>query len=157
MVNIQTPLGSRIQMSNESCWITCQPGFTPGSSAYRHTCLYRLKFPWVITCIEICTINFPNVQLGSECFNTHSQAWHTHRPVYFVFERARAPKLFLLGKWHPIRKLYLSNGKGTEAMITEHGGNRLCCLREVLGMHLKAVLLKSFKKFHVGLFGLNVQ
>ena len=43
------------------------------------------------------------------------------RAVCFVFERARAPRHFLFGKGHPMRKLYIStrafeghqgNGKG---------------------------------------------
>ena len=43
---------------------------------------------------------------------------HIGRPVCFVFERAKAPRQFLLDKGHPMWKLYISTGafKGTEAM-----------------------------------------
>ena len=52
------------------------------------------------------------------------------RPVCFIFERARAPRHFLLGKGYPMRKLQNSTGA-----FKGHQDNRLRCLREVSGLH----------------------
>ena len=62
--------------------------------------------------------------------------WRT--PVFrnstglIFFARARAPRHFVLGKGHPMRKLQFlleHFSGGTKAMIRGHGRNRLRCLR----------------------------
>ena len=48
--------------------------------------------------------------------------------VCFIFEMARAPRHFLLGKGHPMRKLSISTAafQGHQGN-DRHGGNRLRC------------------------------
>ena len=62
----------------------------------------------------------------------------THTGLYaLLFERARAPRHFLLGKGMEVENctFLLELFKGTKALTRGHGGNRLCCLHEVSGLH----------------------
>ena len=62
------------------------------------------------------------------------------RPVYFTFERARAPGHFLLVKgtlWGNC-KFLLEHFKRTKALTRGHGGNNLCCLHLVSGLNLSS-------------------
>ena len=58
---------------------------------------------------------------------------HIFRPVCFNFQRARAPKHFLLGKGHPMNNLFISTGAlhWHQGNDKGHGGNCLRCLHEV--------------------------
>ena len=76
--------------------------------------------------------------------------YYLYRPVWFVFEMARAWRHFLLGKGHPMKKLRkftaaFQGHQGNEQGAS-HGGNRLCSIRPV-------IIFKSFK-FNVYLWTL---
>ena len=64
-----------------------------------------------------------------------------HRPVCFVFERARTPRHFLLGKGHRLGycKILLLAFQGHQGNDQGHGGKRLCCLHVVYSRCLKNV------------------
>ena len=66
---------------------------------------------------------------------------YTEQGMYatIVFERAKAPSHFLLGKGHPYKEIVnnlLKQLKDTKAMTRGQIDNRLRCLREVSGLYL---------------------
>ena len=63
------------------------------------------------------------------------------KPVCFVFERARTPRHFLLGKGHRLGycKILLLAFQGHQGNDQGHGGKRLCCLHVVYSRCLKNV------------------
>ena len=81
--------------------------------------------------VEIMQYKSLNYLLCSTCSSFHFYVYQAR--ACFVFERARAPRHFLLGKRHPMRKLLISTGAFQEhqGMIRGRGGNRLRCLHEV--------------------------
>ena len=88
--------------------------------------------------------------------NTH-KLMSIYRPVSFVFARARAPRHFLLGKWHPMRKLQISTVSILRAPGQWQGGIEATasalrqppphCLHEV-HCFKTSIHTQTFVKFH---------
>ena len=75
-----------------------------------------------------------------------------NEPVCFVCERARASRLFLLGKGHPMRKLWISSVaiQGHQGMTWGHRGNRLVAfLKYQVWCNSEEIKMVTLQRFYI--------